>query len=129
MGTDSKQNILSLWFIWHFFEMPRFLLGVWKNYILFALNYFSLPGLLRSLFAPWRRYKWNYPKSFDIAEFFSTLFSNAFSRLLGALVRVVLIAVGIAFQIFVIVAGFTVLLLWVIIPFIIVAGILFVFVY
>jgi hypothetical protein len=125
METSEKHNILMVWLSWHFFEMSKFLLGVWKNYILFALNYFSLPTLLKSLLAPWRKYKWNYPKGFDIAEFFNTFISNVFSRLLGALMRIVLIIFGILFQIFVIFAGLVVFLLWILLPFIIVAGFLF----
>jgi hypothetical protein len=122
MQSARKQNIISLWFYWHFYEMPKFLLGVWKNYILFALNYFSLPILLKSLFAPWRKYRWNYPKGFNVGEFFSTLISNAFSRFLGALMRIVLIIAGILFQIFVIFAGLVIFLLWILTPFIIIAG-------
>ena len=129
MEIIKRQNIFSLWLFWQFYEMPKFLLGVWRNYILFALNYFSLPVLLKSLFAPWRKYRWNYPKGFDVVEFFSTVISNTFSRLMGALMRIVLIVVGIIFQIFVIFAGLMVFLLWILIPFIIIAGFLFVFIY
>jgi hypothetical protein len=107
--------------------MPVFLLGVWKNYIIFALNYFSLPVLLKSLFAPWRRYRWNYPKVLDIAEFMSTVVSNFFSRLIGALVRIVLIIVGIIFQILVIFSGLIIFLFWLLVPFIIITGLLFFF--
>jgi len=109
--------------------MPRFLLGVWKNYILFALNYFSLSILLKSFFAPWRKYKWGYPRGFDIGEFFSTFISNAFSRFLGALMRIVLIVVGVFFQIFVVFAGLIIFLLWMLVPLIIITGFLFVFTY
>jgi hypothetical protein len=129
MQSTGKQNIVSLWFYWQFYEMPIFLLGVWKNYILFALNYLSLTVLLKSLFAPWRRYKWNYPKGLNVGEFFNTLISNAFSRLLGALMRVVLIVAGILFQIFVIFAGLIIFLSWILAPFIIIAGFLFVLFY
>lgn len=129
METNSKQNILEAWFFWHFIETPKFLLEVWKNYILFASNYFSLQILLKSLFAPWRKYKWNYPRSFNVFEFFNTLVSNAFSRFLGALMRTILIVVGIFFQIFVIFAGLIIFLLWILVPFIIIAGFLFVFIY
>lgn len=129
MEISQRQNVILLWFYWHFYEMPRFLLEVWKNYILFALNYFSLPDLLKSLFAPWRKYRWNYPKGIDVGEFFNTLISNAISRLLGALMRVVLIIIGILFQISVIFAGLIVFLLWILIPFVIIAGFLFVFIY
>ena len=129
MQTFQRQNIFYLWLFWHFYEMPEFLLKVWKNYILFALNYFSLPILLKSLIAPWRKYKWNYPKWFDVGEFFSTFISNVFSRLLGALMRIVLIIFGIVFQVFVIFAGLMIFLLWLLIPFIIIAGFLFAFLY
>ena len=129
METSNKQNIISVWFFWHFYEMPKFLLEVWKNYILFALNYFSLPLLVKSLIAPFRKYKWNYPKGFDIGGFFSTLISNVFSRLMGAIMRIVLIIFGIFFQIFVIFAGLIIFLLWILIPFIIIAGIIFIFYY
>ena len=127
MEKLEKNNILSAWFEWHFLEVPKFLLSVWKNYILFALNYFSLPILLRSLLSPWRRYRWNYPRGFDIAEFFSTLVSNVFSRFLGALVRIVLIITGLIFQIFVIFFGLVIFLLWILIPLIIIVGLIFIF--
>ena len=126
MEQNSRKNIFIVWLGWHFIEMPRFLLGVWKNYILFASNYFSLPILLKSLFAPWRRYRWNYPRGLAIGEFFSTLISNTFSRFLGALMRIVLIVVGIIFQIFVILAGLIIILAWVLVSFIIIAGFYFI---
>lgn len=129
MDTTRTQNIISEWLSWHFYEMPKFLLGVWKNYILFASNYFSLPTLLLSLFAPWRRYKWSYPKWFNIGEFLSTVISNAFSRFLGALMRIALIIVGILFQIFVIFAGLVIFIFWILTPFIIIAGLLFALIY
>jgi len=129
MEINSKQNIFKVWLFWYFYEMPNFLLEVWKNYILFALNYFSLPILLKSLFSPWHKYKWNYPKGFDVGEFLSTLISNVFSRIIGALMRIVLIVIGILFQVFVIFAGFIIFLLWILIPFIIIAGFLFVLFY
>ena len=125
----KSANIFYLWLNWHFREMPKFLLEVWKNYILFALNYFSLPILLKSLFAPWHKYRWKYPKGLNAVEFFNTLISNAISRLLGALIRIILIVVGIAFQIFVIFAGLIIFLFWILAPFIVIAGFLFAFFY
>lgn len=127
MEDIKRQNIFSEWFVWHFSEMPKFLLEVWKNYILFAVNYFSLLLLLKSLFAPWRRYIWRYPKGLDVGEFFSTLISNVFSRFMGALMRIVLIIAGILFQVFVFLAGLVAFLFWILTPVIIVVGFLFIF--
>lgn len=128
MEQNNEENIFTEWFFWHFYEMPKFLLGVWKNYILFALNYFSLPLLLKSFFSPWKKYRWNYPNIVNFGEFVGTFISNVFSRLLGALMRAVLIIVGIVFQVFVIFVGLIIFLLWLLVPFIMIAGLLFIYV-
>lgn len=125
--TSQKRDIISLWFIWQFYEMPSFLFQVWKNYLMFATNYFSVPLLLKTFFSPWRRYNWRYPKGFDLQEFFNTLVSNTFSRFLGALMRTVLIIIGIFLQIFVFVAGIIVLALWMLMPILILMGFIFAF--
>lgn len=127
MESAERQNIITLWFLWHFFEMPKFLLSVWKNYLKFGSNYFSIPLLIKTFFSPWRRYNWKYPKSFDVAEFFNTLISNTFSRILGAMCRIILIIMGIIFQIFIFTAGITAILFWIFIPLIIILGFLIVF--
>jgi len=126
MEKVAKEGILTSWFLWQFYEMPKFLFSVWNNYFIFATNLFSVPLLLKTLFSPWRKYKWQYPRGFDIGEFFSTLISNFFSRILGAMMRIVLIIVGILFQIFVAIAGLIIFLGWLLIPFIVILGFLFV---
>lgn len=127
MDSHRERNIISVWFYWHFIETPRFLFEVWNNYILFALNYFSLTILLKSLFAPWKRYRWNYPRGLDIPEFFSTLLSNAFSRFLGFLMRIILIIFGLVLQVFVLLSGLIIIILWIFMPLIILVGLLSIF--
>lgn len=129
MENSQKQNIFTVWFFWHYYETPMFLFQVFKNYILFGLNYFSMPILLKSFFAPWRKYRWNYPQGINVLEFFNTLISNGFSRILGAGMRIILIFTGIVFQIFIVIAGITIFLLWLLLPFIAIAGFLFAFIY
>lgn len=120
--ADGRDNIFSLWFLWQFYEMPKFLLQIWKNYLMFASNFFSVSQLLKTFFAPWRRYNWKYPANFDLKEFFNTLISNTFSRILGAGCRVVLIILGILSQVFVILAGLIIFIAWLFVPFIIITG-------
>jgi hypothetical protein len=129
MEVSQKQNIFILWIVWQFYEMPKFLFGVWNNYFIFALNLFSLPLLLKTFFSPWRKYRWQYPRGFDFKEFFYTLFSNLISRILGAIMRTALIIVGILFQIFVVVFGLVIFLGWILLPFIIMFGLLFILIY
>lgn len=121
--TSERESLIITWFLWHFYEMPKFLFSVWRNFIVFGLNFFSIPLLLKTLFSSWRRYKWVYPKLFDVKEFLNTLVSNAFSRIMGAFCRVILILLGIIFQIIILLAGFLAVVLWFLIPFIIITGI------
>ena len=129
METNNRKNILMEWLVWQFYEMPKFLFQVWSNYFIFATNYFSLALLLRTFFSPWKRYKWRYPKGFDVVEFFNTLISNTISRILGAFMRIILIVLGICLQVFVAIAGLVIFIVWLLIPFVVLAGIIFIFIY
>lgn len=126
MSVTKQENIFGMWIVWQFVETPKFLFGVWNNYMSFAASYFSFTQLIKSFFSPWHKYKWAYPKAFDIGGFFNTFISNTVSRFLGALMRVVLIVIGALFQVFVAIAGLIIFLSWLLVPFIIIAGILFV---
>lgn len=65
----------------------------------------------------------------DLGEFFTTLLSNAFSRFLGAIMRTFLIIAGIFLQAFVAVVGSVVFVAWILLPFIIIAILLFILAY
>jgi len=119
----TKGNIFSEWILWQFYEVPIFLLEVWKNYLSFAANIFSVKTLLKTLFSPWRKYNWRYPKGFDIVEFFNTLISNIFSRILGFLMRIVLIITGLLLWVLVFLTGMAVIVCWVLTPLAVILGI------
>lgn len=126
MATNNTQeNLITSWFLWHFYEMPKFLFSVWKNYLLFGLNYFSVPLLFLTLFSPWRKYKWSYPKGFNVGEYFGTFISNIFSRIIGVICRFFLIILGIITQICIFIFGMLVILFWITIPLILVLLIFF----
>lgn len=115
----KKENIIVSWILWHFWEVPKFLVSVWNNYLFFSLNLFSVVLLLKTLFSPWRMGFWIYPKNFDIKGYFSVFISNMFSRIVGAIMRVFLIIFGSIFSLFVFVFGLIVILFWLLSPFII----------
>ncbi len=123
----TNSNIFVLWFSWHFFEAPKFILGVWKNFIGFSVEIFSTPLLLKTFFSPWRRYNWSYPRGLDFGKIFETLTSNIFSRILGAIMRTGLLIGGIAFQITVLLGGLVLFIGWLILPLFCIAGLLFSF--
>ena len=104
---------LSLeYLIWHFSVMPRAIAAAWKDIFIFGFDYFSLPVLTKTLFSPWRRYLWSYPVGFQLAALLEALVSNFISRILGAIMRLGLIAIGVCGELLIGVAGAAVFLLW-----------------
>ncbi len=121
----KKQTIFSQYLIWHFIDMPKEILKAWRNFLLFNLNYFSIPLLIRTLFSYWRQYQWSYGRGFDAARYLETFVSNLISRILGAIVRIFLIIFGIICEIFIFFSGLIIFLTWFILPLILIAGLIF----
>lgn len=109
-------NIIFQWFRWHFIDASISILKAWRNFLLFGLNYFSIPLLLKTLFSPWHKYIWSYPRGFDIRKYFEVWTSNLVSRFVGASVRSFLIGVGICGEILIFIGGILVLVGWLILP-------------
>ncbi len=122
--TENK-NIFFLWVRWHYISQVEDIIKKWKNVILFTANYFSLPLLIKTYFSPWRRYKWSYGRGFNLTRYLEVLLSNIFSRFMGALMRTFLIILGTLCEILVFVLGFTVVILWIILPLATIIGVLF----
>jgi hypothetical protein len=118
----QKQNILVQWVFWHFIEMPKNILKSWKDIFRFYLNYFSIPLLLKTLFAPWRHNLSSYPKGFDLGEYFEIFISNLISRTIGAILRFFLILIGFFVEILIILAGIIILFIWFVLPFCLIFG-------
>ncbi|XOB40946.1 MAG: hypothetical protein ACKKMW_02665 [Candidatus Nealsonbacteria bacterium] len=118
-----KQNTVLKYIWWHFIEAPKSILKGWGNYLRFGLNYFSVGLLLKTLFSPWRNYRWFYPKSFDLGKYAEVAFSNLISRVLGFIPRSVLIIIGIISEIFILVFGVFVLAAWLVLPVFLILGI------
>lgn len=123
----KRENIFVKWVLWQFWEMPKFLISVWNNYIVFATNLFSLPQLLKTLFLPWRRNAWKYPKIFDVQEYANVFISNIFSCIIGVFMRIALLIAGAFFQVFVMVVGLLAIIFWLAVPFIIILAIFLIF--
>lgn len=121
------KNILIQYLIWYFFDVPREILKGWKNFLIFNLNYFSLPSLFKTFFSHWRQYKWSYGRGFDISRYFEAFFSNLISRVLGAIMRAVLIFIGVLCEILIFLFGLILFLGWLILPVLLIVGLIFSF--
>ncbi len=118
-----KQNILILYLQWQFADVPRAILAGWKNCLRFNLNYWSVPLLLKTLFSHWRRYRYSYGRGFNLKRYFEAFSFNMISRILGTLMRSVLIVLGLLTEILVILAGAIVFFIWLILPLLLIGGI------
>ncbi len=112
----KKENIIITWVVWRFWLTPKFLVGVWGNYISFGLDYFSIPLLLATLISPWRKFKWRYPRGFDVGQYANIFISNLFSRVVGMWCRLVLIMFGLLVLAFILIIGIVGILFWLAIP-------------
>lgn len=117
-----SQNILVQFFSWYFYNQVRAILKAWKNFLLFNLNYFSVPVLLKTFFSHWRRYRWYYPKGLDIPVYLEVFFSNLISRFLGAIMRSFLIIIGILLEIFIVFLGIIFFFGWIFLPVFLISG-------
>ncbi len=120
----KKENIILMWLYWHFLEMPKNILQAWRNFLLFNLNYFSVPLLFKTFFSPWHGYRWSYGRGFDIGRYAGVFASNLISSILGAILRIFLIVIGLTIEIFIIIAGAVIFLIWLLLPFILIKGLL-----
>jgi len=123
--SEVSQNILFQYFSWQFFDVPKKLIKAWKNFLLFNLNYFSIPLLVKTLFAPWRKYKMSYGRGFDAGRYAEAFLSNLIFRILGAIVRIFLIIIGLFVEILIIFGGIIVFFGWLILPALLIWGLIF----
>lgn len=119
----EKRNIFSSWFLWHYVLALKELFLRWKDLLYFNLNYFSIPFLLRTLFSPWRKTEVSYGRGFDAGRLFNALVFNIFSRIMGSIVRFLVIIVGLLTQVSIFFLGFFAIFLWIIFPLVIIFGV------
>lgn len=119
------QDIFSQYLSWHFLEAPKNIFAAWKNFLKFGLNYFSVSLLIRTLFFPWHKYAWAYPRGFDAGKYLEIFISNLSLKIIGAIIRIFIIITGVLAEIFIIFAGIIVFLGWLLLPAFLIAGLVF----
>ena len=117
--------IVLVFWRWYYGEAVKGVVTAWKNFIIFATNYFSIPLLLKTLFAPWKRDITKKPRGLNLKKFFEYVAFNTISRGLGFIVRVFTIIAGIIYLILTIVIGAVVFVLWLALPYIILGLLIF----
>lgn len=109
------------YFAWHYGRAFIDMFHIWMNFLWFIFNFFSISALINTFFDPWKRMGESYPKGFDIAGVVSTLVVNLLMRVVGIMVRLIVLSIGLAFAVVIFVAGITVGILWALMPVVFVA--------
>lgn len=114
--------ILQHYLVWHYLEAYKEIFVVWRNMSWFVFHYFSLAQLTKTLFAPWKRITEEKRKSWDFEDFAGRVIVNLISRLIGAIMRLVVISVGLICLCLTLAAAAATYLLWFVAPLVIVAS-------
>lgn len=109
-------HIVHHYILWHYTTALGEILHLSKNFIWFVTNFFSIPSLLRSLFSPWKRMTESRGSRFNFEDIAGYIIINLFSRLVGALVRIIIILIGLLFLIVVITTTILTYLFWIFAP-------------
>jgi hypothetical protein len=108
--------IVPYYIRWHYSQALLDMEQNFRNFLKFIYNFFSIHLLLFSLFAPWERMNEGYAKGLDIEAFFGTLVTNTIMRIIGALVRTIVIIFGIIFLLLACICVVVATVTWLIMP-------------
>ena len=100
---------------WYYTRAFRDMLNVWGNLMWFAIHFFSIPLLMRTLFAPWKRMTDEYHRT-GFEDILETFLMNMLSRVFGALVRIFFISAGLVFLVVGCLSLLVFLVVWVCMP-------------
>lgn len=111
-------NIILSYFYWQLIETPKKLILIIKDFIVFGFDLFSVKETIGNLFSPWKRYAWDYGRSFDFAKYLDVFISNLIARIIGFIMRIFLLFFFIIYEVLVLIIGPIVILFFLFYPFI-----------
>ena len=109
-------GVLSYYISWHYTLALGSIYNIWTNFMWFVLNFFSMPVLLKTLFAPWWRIHEEYQKGAGIGEYFGDKVVNLIMRIVGFCIRIVTIVIGLLALLITFLAGIAFYVVWLLMP-------------
>ena len=105
--------MIGLFFEWYFLETPAKIKKIWGNYLWYFWCYFAIAQLVREILAPWKGIVFKREKrGFDLGDTLSAALSNFIFRIIAAIVRLIFIVAGVAFESVVLAAGVVAFTVW-----------------
>lgn len=113
--------LIESYFSWHYGRAFVDMFHIWTNFLWFFFNFFSVRALVSSLFDPWKRMGEEYPRGLDITGTISTFVVNALMRMVGIMMRLMILCIGLAFMSVTFVLGIIASIVWALMPVVFVA--------
>lgn len=113
--------IVSDYLVWHYSASLRQFFMLWLNFIWFVVHFFSITLLLNSLFTPFKRMTEHANKK-SLEAYAEVFVVNLMSRVVGFILRSVIILVGIITLLLCFAASTISLFLWLVAPGLVVGG-------
>lgn len=113
--TRLCMSFFSFWsdyLVWHYSQALVGYIRIFRNLWWFLVQKFSLPELLRSLLLPYKRITEAPTGGFDLEAWAGIIIINILSRLLGFIIRSVIIVAGIIVLTIFTMVGFISYALW-----------------
>ena len=114
-------SLLSSYIVWHYSRAFYGIFLLWMNSLWFVLHFFSISPLLKTLLSPWRRLQEKYQGGLDLENILTPIIVNTLMRIVGALIRLVIIGIGLVFFVGAIILGALFFIFWFFAPLIIVS--------
>lgn len=102
--------------IWHYTKGIYEVFIVWKNIIWFTNQFFSIKLLLKTFFKPWKRLHEKHYRSEGVGEFFTNIMINTLMRIVGMVMRSIVIVLGLACMLLAIFSGLFLFGIWFLLP-------------
>lgn len=109
--------VLPYYLAWHYTSALKDFFNIWGNMIWFVYQYFSIPILFKTLLSPFKRLKEQSKGGLDIGGFFEALIVNLVMRIVGLILRSIVIGVGIISLIATFFAWLVAFFVWLVLPF------------
>lgn len=109
-------KLFTSYIFWHYTVALKEIFVIWKNFLLFIWESFSISILARTFFSPWRRLDEEKPGLSKPKAFLSSLIINIFTRFLGMVFRAFVLLIAFIILSIFLVSGVLALLLWPLMP-------------
>ena len=100
---------------WHYAKAFSSIWRIVGNFVWFFYNFFSIPLLIHTLFAPWHKLQ-EKNKGLVLGKIFENFIANSMMRIFGLVVRLSTITIGIGCILGTLCAGLIFTLFWIVAP-------------